>query len=78
MGKNPFRGLSLLFKSRCYISGDILGISDSEDFSAETTNEGGRLIHWRKFWNGDVGGLMHALPVLDLIERKKKPMISFY
>lgn len=47
--------------------GNILGISDSEDLSAETTNEGGRLIHRGKLGDGDVIGLMHTLPVLDLM-----------
>lgn len=56
----------------CNIRGHILRISDSEDLSAETANEGGRLIHRGKLWDGDVGGLVHTLPVLDLIRRKER------
>ena len=53
------------------MKGDVLGISDSKDFSAETTDEGGRLIHRGKLGDGDVGGLVHTLPVLDLIGSKE-------
>lgn len=51
----------------CFLWRDVLGIGDSEDLSAEATDEGGRLVHGGKLRDGDVCGLVHALPVLDLI-----------
>lgn len=59
-----------------YIRGDILGISDPEDFPAQTADEGGRLVHRWELWDGDVGGLVHTLPVLDLIKDKPNQLVS--
>lgn len=55
-----------------YIGGVILGISDPEDLPAQATDESGRLIHRRELWDGDVGGLVNTLPVLDL--NKEEPI----
>lgn len=59
-----------------YIGGDILGIRDPEDFPAQTADEGGRLVHRRELWDGDVGGLVHTLPVLDLIKDESNQLAS--
>lgn len=59
-----------------YIRGVLLGISDPEDFPAQTTNEGGRLIHRRELWDGDVGGLVNTLPILDLIKEHLNQLAS--
>lgn len=59
-----------------YIRGVILGISDSEDFSAQTADEGGRLVHRLELWDGDVGRLVNTLPVLDLIKEEPNPLAS--
>ena len=44
----------------------LLGIGDSQYLSAKATDERGRLVHRGKLGDGDVGGLVHTLPVLDL------------
>lgn len=59
-----------------HIRGDILGISDPEDFPAQTADEGGRLVHRRELWDGNVCGLVHTLPVLDLIKDKPNQLDS--
>lgn len=56
--------------------GVILGISDPEDFSAQTTDEGGRLVHRLELWDGDVGRLVNTLPVLDLIKEEPNQSAS--
>lgn len=58
------------------IRGVILGISDPEDFPAQTTDEGGRLVHRGELWDGDVGGLVNTLPVLDLIKDQSNQLAS--
>lgn len=56
----------------CFISEVILGISNSKDLSAEAADKGGRFIHRGKLGDGDVGGLVHTLPILDLKQRKNQ------
>lgn len=58
------------------ICGDTPGISDPEDFPAQTADEGGGLVHRRELWDGDVGGLVHTLPVLDLMNDEPNQLTS--
>lgn len=58
-----------------FLWADILWICDSQDLSAQTADESGRFIHRGKLRNGDVGGLVHTLPVLDLNGGRKKNSI---
>lgn len=45
---------------------DLLWIRDPQDFPAQASNKRGGFINRRILRNGNVGGLVDALPVLDL------------
>lgn len=47
----------------------LLWVCDPQDFSAESTNKCYGLVHGGKLGYGNVGGLVHTLPVLNLEEK---------
>ena len=45
---------------------NLPGIRDPEDLLGQPSHEGYGTVHRREAWNGNGGGLVHGLPVMDL------------